>query len=137
MRRAAPPGPVQLYRRGHETNQLEAALARAVVDRARLSEEQARPVLQCFAEEAIETLLRDVCVRLGRIGVLELRVRKSRRARNPRTGEKVSIPDKVCARFRPGPALKQALEQQPPVSPAADGTSQGEGFARPWWQFWR
>jgi nucleoid DNA-binding protein len=59
----------------------------------------------------------DVMLKHGRVeidgfGVFELRHRKPRRARNPRTGERIDVPGTTVVRFVPIRALKTRAAQQ-------------------------
>jgi nucleoid DNA-binding protein len=48
-------------------------------------------------------------------GTFELRKRKPRVARNPRTGARIELPAKVVVKFKPARALKRQAEQLPDV----------------------
>jgi nucleoid DNA-binding protein len=53
-------------------------------------------------------------VELRGLGTLEVREHAERRARNPRTGEAVTVPPRRRVLFRPGSELKSALRRQAP-----------------------
>jgi nucleoid DNA-binding protein len=86
-------------------------LSRIVAERTGLSEEQARAALTTFLDEITVTLVREGRVQLDRFGVFELKVRKGRKGRNPRTGERVMIPETIRACFRPSQALTSVLDR--------------------------
>ena len=48
-----------------------------------------------------------------RFGVFELVTRKARRARNPRTGERIDVLAKTVVRFKPAWALQERAEAIP------------------------
>ena len=73
--------------------------ADAVARQTGLSEDKAREVLRVAVDELMDTLVRDGRVQLGHFGIFEVKVRKGRRGRNPRTGERIEIPSKVVASF--------------------------------------
>ncbi len=51
-------------------------------------------------------------------GVLEVRTRAARMARNPRTGEKVPLPERKAVLFRPGKRMKEIVANSPlPTNP--------------------
>jgi integration host factor subunit beta len=57
-------------------------------------------------------------VELRGFGTFSLRARGARPARNPRTGEKVAVPDKAVPHFKTGKELHgrlQALDRTPPA----------------------
>lgn len=63
-----------------------------------------------FFEEVKKALSEDKVVELRGFGTFEVRTRKGRKkARNPRTGETVSVGDHGVAAFRPGRELKQTV----------------------------
>ncbi len=60
--------------------------------------------------KAIAAALHDgATVRIRGFGTFEVRERKARMGRNPRTGEPVSIPAAKSPAFRPARGLKQAV----------------------------
>ena len=78
-------------------------------------------------EEIKTAILSGRTVELRGFGTFEVRVRKGRkRARNPKTGEPVSVADHGVAAFRPGRDLKKAawsLKDRPgPVPNGSDGS---------------
>jgi integration host factor subunit beta len=44
-------------------------------------------------------------------GVFEVKQRKPRQARNPRTGEKVSVPARLVVTFKPGRGMEERVGQ--------------------------
>jgi nucleoid DNA-binding protein len=54
-------------------------------------------------------------VELRGFGSLEVKERKERKARNPRTGETVIVPPRRRVLFRPGRELKTILKGGPPM----------------------
>jgi nucleoid DNA-binding protein len=69
-------------------------------------------------------------IELRNFGVFEIKRRKPRRARNPRTGAKVNVPEKFVVTFKPGKEMEQRvheLEQQATRAKlAADGQATGD-----------
>ena len=57
-------------------------------------------------------LIADRRVELRGLGVFEVRKRAARRARNPRNGESVLVPEKLVAFFRPAQQLKARVHEQ-------------------------
>jgi nucleoid DNA-binding protein len=95
--------------------------------------------IQAFLDEVIDVLIRDGRIRLGLFGGFELQHRKSRWARNPRTGESIHVPDKYHVRFRPGSALKRTLDylsQQEGPEKGSGDTPDTSKTPRRWWHFW-
>jgi integration host factor subunit beta len=53
---------------------------------------------------------------LRNFGVFEVKKRKPRKARNPRTGETVEVPAKLVVTFKPGQEMEQRVGQLMRVS---------------------
>ena len=76
------------------------------------------------ADAAVKTILdamADALVRGHRIeirgfGSFSVNHRPPRLGRNPRTGESVPIPERRVPHFKPGKALRQAIEAPPPAA---------------------
>jgi integration host factor subunit beta len=86
-------------------------LADAVAQRLGMSEAVVRTVLQASLDEIAGALVRDKRVQLTNFGVFELRLRRERTARNPRTGEKLTVPATVVVSFKASRALKARLRE--------------------------
>jgi DNA-binding protein HU-beta len=107
---------VCIVRRGRFSLSLtQTQLAGAVADRADISRAEARRVLEAFEEIVLEELGNAQKVRIGGLVQLTVRVKpasKTRRGRNPATGEEITIarkPASVDVRARPLAKAKAAL----------------------------
>jgi integration host factor subunit beta len=70
-----------------------------------------------FAVKAILEAMNDALARGHRIeirgfGSFSVNYRPPRMGRNPRSGESVAIPEKQVPHFKPGKALRQAVDQR-------------------------
>lgn len=77
-------------------------LAKAIAEGVGLSVEQVREVVQRTFDGITDTLVQEGRIELRNFGVLQVKERKPRKARNPRTGESLSVPRKFVAVFKPG-----------------------------------
>lgn len=67
-------------------------------------------VIDSFLDELKINLQKKATIELRGFGTFELRLRKEKKiARNPKTGEKISVPEHYVAVFRPGRELKENL----------------------------
>ena len=57
-----------------------------------------------------ESMRRGERIELRGFGVFQVKRRGPRKARNPRTGEKVFVPEKSVVTFKPGQAVQQRVE---------------------------
>jgi len=51
-------------------------------------------------------------VELRKFGVFEVKKRKPRQARNPKTGEKFMVGERVTVKFKPGRAVEERLAME-------------------------
>src|SRR5690348_10415241 len=86
-------------------------MAKAIADEMGLTQVQAREMVQRVFDGITETLLNEGRIELRNFGVFEVRKRKPRRARNPRTGEKVDVPAKLVVTFKPGRDMEERVGQ--------------------------
>jgi nucleoid DNA-binding protein len=84
-------------------------MAKAICERAGIPQVQAREIVQGVFEGITETLVREGRIELRNFGVFEVKKRKPRLARNPRTGERVAVPEKLVVTFKPGLELQARL----------------------------
>lgn len=73
----------------------------------KVSKKNIHTVLDLFFEELKKGLLRDKIIELRGFGTFEIKMRRGRRARNPKTGAAVEVVNHGVAVFRPGRELKQ------------------------------
>ena len=74
-----------------------------------LKTDEVESALDCFFETFESALSQDGRVELRDFGVLSIRRRASRQARNPRNGQIVSIPEKRYLHFKMSKYLRQVL----------------------------
>jgi integration host factor subunit beta len=80
----------------------------SVYEKTGMSRKEIRTVVDLFIDEIKDALIEQQVIELRGFGTFEVRVRKGRqKARNPRTGELVSVNSHGIAAFRPGRELKQ------------------------------
>jgi integration host factor subunit beta len=92
-------------------------IANAISQKMGLTQTQVKEIMQRLFDGIVATLEKDTRIELRNFGVFEVKMRKPRTARNPRTGEKVMVPAKRVVTFKPG------LEMQERVRNAKDVTA--------------
>ncbi len=70
---------------------------------------QVKRILQQFLDEVISELGRGNRLEFRDFGVFETKVRKARKAQNPKTLEPVEVPEKRTVKFKIGRLMKQRL----------------------------
>ena len=86
-------------------------MAQAIAEEMGLTQGQAKEVVQRVFDGITETLLNEGRIELRNFGVFEVKKRKPRKARNPRTGEKVLVPAKLVVTFKPGREMEERVGQ--------------------------
>lgn len=88
----------------------KAEIIDALVEKCELNRRDIHNLVDLFLDELKDAMVHDRIVELRGFGTFEIHERKGRdRARNPKTGEKVSVHDHCVAVFRPGKELKQVV----------------------------
>ena len=74
-----------------------------------LTKRVSREVVDATASVITDALAREEKVTLVGFGSFQVMERKTRRGRNPQTGQVIQIPAKKIPRFRPGKSLREAV----------------------------
>jgi DNA-binding protein HU-alpha len=80
-----------------------------IADKADISSEKAQQVVDAILDEITNALSRGDSVSLVGFGTLELRKRSARQGKNPQTGASLTIAASTSVGFKPGKALRDAL----------------------------
>ena len=97
-------------------------MARAIAEGLGVTQAQALNIVQRVLDGIVETLLSEGRIELRNFGVFEIRQRKPRRARNPRTGGTVTVPARAVVTFKPGREMEERvgrLKKVPAKAPTA------------------
>ena len=85
----------------------KADLARAIYDRhGGISNQEAQRIVDTIFETIKKRLLTGEEVRIVGFGSLEVVTRRTRRGRNPVTGEDIQLPERRALVFRPSRSMK-------------------------------
>ncbi len=84
-------------------------LADAVASKMGLSKKQAEEIIDSTFDVIVKTMIKGDKVNIPGFGIFKVSDRKAREGINPKTGEKIHIPAKKAAKFRPSKALKEAV----------------------------
>ncbi|MFP4372729.1 MAG: HU family DNA-binding protein [Spirochaetaceae bacterium] len=80
-----------------------------IAETSDVSKKEIQRIIDSFFSQVKSALLEDRVVEFRGFGTFEIRTRKGReRARNPKTGETVSVQNHGVVVFRPGKELKDA-----------------------------
>ena len=84
-------------------------LVETVASKAEITKAEAAKVVAATLDSISEGLVADGKVVLVGFGTFEVRTRTAREGRNPRNGEKIKIAASKVPAFRPGKAMKEAV----------------------------
>ena len=82
----------------------------ALAEKAGLNKRDAEKALNAFTDVVTDTLIKGDKVQLVGFGSFEVKDRAARTARNPRTGDELTVPASKAPIFKAGKALKEAVK---------------------------
>jgi nucleoid DNA-binding protein len=90
-------------------------IVRRIADELDRNENETRLIVQKTLDAIINVLAVEGRVELRNFGVFDVKKRKPRQARNPRTGEKVMVGERFTVTFKPGRVVEErvAMEHKP------------------------
>ncbi len=83
-----------------------------IAEETGVSKVEVTNVVQAFLDLVIDELAKGNRLEFRGFGVFEVKLRKRRQAQNPKTLEKVVVPERMVVKFKEGKLLKQKLESQ-------------------------
>jgi len=87
-------------------------IVKQIADRIGLTQLKTKDIVQQTFDAIVKTLLEDGRIELRNFGVFEVKMRKARKARNPRTGERVDVEPKKVVTFKPGKEMEEKVKTQ-------------------------
>ena len=84
-------------------------MAKRIAAELGMTEVKAKAVIQVTLDAIVEAIGEDGRIELRNFGVFQVRERKDRMGRNPRTGAQVRIPGKRVVVFKPGKEMAQRI----------------------------
>jgi integration host factor subunit beta len=106
-------------------------IVKQIADKIGLTQLKTKEIVQLTFDAIVDTLLNDPehRIELRNFGVFEVKQRKARKARNPRTGERVDVPPKNVVTFKPGKEMEERVRNltQLPTLPPDEEESVAEG----------
>ena len=110
-------------------------IVKTISEEIGLTQLKTKEIVQKTFDAIVETLVEDHRIELRNFGVFEVKKRAARKARNPRTGNKVYVPEKYVVTFKPGKEMEERvreLERQAAAAAAAkQAAEQGGGSSAP------
>ena len=85
-------------------------IVRSISEDLGLTQLKTKEIVQKVFDTIVKTLVEEGRIELRNFGVFEVKRRAPRRGRNPRTAEKVFVPEKHAVTFKPGQIMQQRVE---------------------------
>lgn len=86
-------------------------IVKQISERANLTQLKTKEIVQMTFDAIIDTLVEEGRIELRNFGVFEVKQRKPRRARNPRTNEPVEVEAKSVVTFQPGKVMEERVRK--------------------------
>ena len=112
-------------------------IVKTISDEIGLTQLKTKEIVQKTFDAIVETLVEDRRIELRNFGVFEVKQRAARKARNPRTGDKVYVPEKFVVTFKPGKEMEEKVrelerrEQAKAMGTPAQADAPGDSVAHP------
>lgn len=108
-------------------------IVKQISEEINLTQLKTKDIVQRTLNAIIQTLVTEGRIELRNFGVFEVKRRAPRKARNPRTGARVSVPAKNVVTFKPGKEMEELVRQMNPenlpMEDAPDADEEGNGPA--------
>ncbi|HUY34469.1 MAG TPA: HU family DNA-binding protein [Pirellulales bacterium] len=86
-------------------------IVKTISEEIGLTQLKTKEIVQKTFDAIVETLVEEKRIELRNFGVFEVKKRAARKARNPRTGDKVYVPEKFVVTFKPGKEMEERVRQ--------------------------
>lgn len=106
-------------------------IVKQISEQLGLTQLKTKEIVQKTFDAIVDTLLSERRIELRNFGVFEVKKRKARKARNPRTGERVDVEPKFVVTFKPGKEMEErvrSLERPAPTPVGAAESLAGNGL---------
>lgn len=100
-------------------------IVKTISEEIGLTQLKTKEIVQKTFDAIVEALVEEGRIELRNFGVFEVKKRAARKARNPRTGDKVFVQEKYVVTFKPGKEMEERvrrLKEQKDARAAAAAT---------------
>ncbi len=102
-------------------------IVKQISDEIGLTQLKTKEIVQKTFNAIVDTLIRERRIELRNFGVFEVKKRKARKARNPKTSESVFVPPKYVVTFKPGKEMEERVRNLDGGDDHADGGAASNG----------
>ena len=100
-------------------------IVKQISERIGLTQLKTKEIVQLTFDAIVDTLIEDSRIELRNFGVFQVKRRKARKARNPRTGDKVDVPPKNVVTFKPGKEMEERVRNMTNVPELDEADEEG------------
>ena len=86
-------------------------IVKTISEEIGLTQLKTKEIVQKTFDAIVETLVEEGRIELRNFGVFEVKKRAARKARNPRTGDRVDVPEKFVVTFKPGKEMEERVKR--------------------------
>lgn len=86
-------------------------IVKTISEEIGLTQLKTKEIVQKTFDAIVDALVQEKRIELRNFGVFEVKKRAARKARNPRTGEKVFVAEKYVVTFKPGKEMEEKVRQ--------------------------
>ena len=86
-------------------------IVKTISEEIGMTQLKTKEIVQKTFDAIVETLVDEGRIELRNFGVFEVKRRAARKARNPRTGQRVDVPEKYVVTFKPGKEMEEKVRQ--------------------------
>jgi len=98
-------------------------IVKTIADEIGMTQLKTKDIVQTTFSVLVDALVHEKRIELRNFGVFEVKRRAARKARNPRTGDKVFVPAKYVVIFKPGKEMEDRVRQLDLETPDSDEKS--------------
>ena len=106
-------------------------IVKQISEKLGMTQLKTKEIVQQTFDAIVDTLLVEKRIELRNFGVFEVKRRKARKARNPRTGERVDVEPKYVVTFKPGKEMEEKVRKLDKAAEMAGVVGRAEAGGRP------
>ncbi len=99
------------HQAGGELNVTKKEIVKTISEEIGITQLKTKEIVQKTFNAIVETLVEERRIELRNFGVFEVKARAARKARNPRTGQRVDVPEKFVVTFKPGKEMEEKVRE--------------------------
>jgi nucleoid DNA-binding protein len=96
---------------GGEPTVTKKEIVKTISEEIGMTQLKTKEIVQKTFNAIVEALVEERRIELRNFGVFEVKARAARKARNPRTGQRVDVPEKFVVTFKPGKEMEEKVRE--------------------------